>query len=298
MARNTKVAKRAAGKRVASKKKSPKKGKSKKSLVQSIAVVSSIDLSPQLKNAFEAELPSGVTPQYAPSSYDPGTLGTTVDGFNDPTNWGLIVTFGGVAPATAANAHATKVPWLMLVGGTPGLPDTPPGPTGKFFGGVNLDTYGHNADRIKHFGDKGIPPSQICLLYNHNSGCSTAEAGAWTGGTSVMAWTGANDSSLYGDAFNHKIPNGIKVVVISADPYFQATMSDLIVAAKHWRTSGAGRHVCYPLQEYGDTDTGSTSHGPSLVDAYARMGKKAKAVLRNGSPSTFTRLPPGNPNDH
>jgi hypothetical protein len=292
MARNTKVVKRAAGKRVATKKKSPKKGK--KSLVQSIAVVSSIDLSPQLKNAFEGELPSGVTPQYAPPSYDPGTLGATVGGFNDPTSWGLIITFGGVAPAAAANARATKVPWLMLVGGTPGLPNTP---GEKFFGGVNLDSYGHNAERIKHFTDNGKDASQVCLLYNPNSGCSTVEAAAWTGATPVKAWTGANDSSLYRNAFD-SIPSGVEVVVISADPYFQETMSDLIPEAKRWRRGGAGRHVCYPLQEYGDTDTGSTLHGPSLLDAYARMGKKAKAVLRNDSPSTFTRLPIGNPNDH
>jgi hypothetical protein len=311
--------KQAARKRPAAKKTAPKKTAKtpkKSALVQRIGVVTSIDLNlpldasgQTLRNAFENAINNpNVTIQYEPNppTYDINELVNAVNGFNDHNNFGLIVTFGGVGAATAASHHSTDVPWLMLVGGTLGLPDQP---SGKFFGGVNLDTFGQNQKRLSHFTNDPPPPhriplSQICLLYNPNSACSNAEAGGWTGAPAVRAWTGSNDRNKYPNAFG-SIPSSIRVVVISADPYFQETKDDLIAAANAWIAAGANRRVCYPLQEYSNTggghphpNPGHTLHGPSLMDAYQRMGRKARTVLQTGNRSTLTTLTIGNANDH
>jgi hypothetical protein len=312
MARRNKPGRKPARKHAAGKKTSPKKtaAKRKKALVASIGVVTSISLSQELKDAFENALAGAATTiSYEPNSpsYNPDAFRTAVQGFNDPAATGLIVTFGGVGTAAAAAHHATKVPWIMLVGGMLGLPSQP---SGKFFGGVNLDTYGQNEKRLRHFTDdpppaKRIPASQICLLYNPNSACSNDEAAAWSGAVTIPAWTGPNDKSQYSKVFSTKIPNTMRVVVISADPYFQETKDYLIDAANTWVTGGSRRRVCYPLQDYSNTGgahmpdpSGHSLHGPSLVAAYKTMGTKARTILLNGNRSTLTTLPIGNAVDH
>jgi hypothetical protein len=302
--------KQAARKRPAAKKTAPKKTAAKKKIHKksplrpSIGVVTSIALDQALRDAFEDGINNAnVTIQYEPNppSYDMNKLVDAVRGFNDPTRFGLIVTVGGVGAATAALNKATKVPWLALIGGTLGLPAQP---SGKFFGGVNLDSYGQNAARIGHLNGPShhIPSTAICLLYNPNSTCSATEVAEWQGVQAVPAWAGDNDANKYPQAFG-SIPNSIRVVVISADPYFQQTKEDLIKAANVWIDAGANRRVCYPLQEYANTGHTPphagrhTLHGPDLVKAYTKMGTKARNVLRTGRQSTLEKLSPGNPHD-
>jgi hypothetical protein len=88
-------------------------------------------------------------------------------------------------------------------------------------------------------------------------------------------------------------PASVKAIVMSADPFFQDTMDELIDAA-----NGTGRYICYPLQAYENTGGThlpthgkATLFGPSLVGAYKLLGQLASIVLNTGAPVDFVGVP-------
>ena len=290
--------KKIATKKPAKKAKGRKLTKRRVVIAQSIGVISSIKCEASFKKAFENALNNNltggatITPTYKCTlGYDEAPLGNAVKQFVR-AGVGLIVTFGGVVAFNAANkvAYNSATPFLSLVGGTPdqnGAQFPNPG-TGQFYGGVSLESYAGNADRIAHLYDKGYQPADICLLYNPNSVMAGAEIAAWTGGTTTPAagdGAGNNDSSNYPAVFAAiREP----AIVVSADPYFHHSRDDLIAAA-----NGSGKYVCYPLYNYRNkrgtnqpNHGHATLYGPKLEEAMSALGEMAAAVLNTGNPAT------------
>jgi hypothetical protein len=176
-----------------------------------------------------------------------------------------------------------SVPFISLAGGTAGFTDAP---GGSFLGGVCLDAYKHDTDRINHL-IKILSLSsadQVCLLYNgKNSAFVAPETIIFTykQNADLDQSNINNAANVYKEAFNNigtltddngNLP-GIEAVVVSADPFFTQTRDKLTTAAGNFPY-----HVCYPLKEYksGAKAEHSTIHAPksSLAALFSKNGTK------------------------
>jgi hypothetical protein len=267
----------------------------RKPIASGIGLISSINCTRPLKEAFEAG--SGITPTYKCNKGYRG-LSRAVDEFNGDGGVGLIVTVGGLIAYKAANSRSTK-PFVSLAGMIPSNPG------GLFKGLVNLQMYTFNPDRISYLGTKGFQSNHVYLFYNPNSATAQDETGGWTGATPPIEGTtpGDNDAGTYPAAFD-TITDQTAAVVISADPFFYDTRDKLIRAANRWvEAAGTNRYVCYPLQNYKNggpdpTSGKATLYGPTLEQAYGYLGQLGANVLRNPTgPVIIVQVPLGAPRD-
>lgn len=242
--------------------------------------------------------------------YEPKSLHNGVQVLNNDTKVGLIVTVGGLVSAQeAAKPTGATLPFISLVGGTPGHFPSPG--QGYFRGGVSLETFAHNPHRVAHLKGLGVPESKVCLLSNPNSHMAAAETAAWvlkgrgpviTAGASAGLGT-SNSAATYRPAFAAIAGAGMQAVVVSADPFFKETMDELIDAANSWVSEGKDRRVIYPLHDYANVSgkckpaRGHTFHGPLLEEAYELLGKMAASFLA-GQPTTLQTLGISAAHDH
>jgi len=215
----------------------------------------------------------------------------------------VIATTGGlVAYQAALSAPATK-PFVSLAAELPA-------PTGLFKGGVSLESYQSNKDRIGILTGLsfGFGLANIGLFYNPNSAMNPQELSNWSNlvGTANQAFPGGvnssgdNDANAYATDFGlTKIPATITALVISGDPFFQDTRAKLIAAANAWiaaGTAGTVRYICYPALAYqsgggiSPTPNRATLFGPDLPTAYSLLGQIAATVL-SGAGGSLIRLP-------
>jgi hypothetical protein len=280
-------------------------GRQKAATPTTIGVVSSIKFTGQ---TLQQNLESAVSnATFAPAKDQQGykegdltKLNKAVKDFNDRD---LIVTVGGFVAYTAAVNNATTN-FMSLTGG---IPTSPPS---NYKGGVSLESI--NTDpMIFNFLTTQNPiqlpphnflPTEIGLFYNRNAqmdwSTNPTEVNAWNslvGGATNQAFSGGrdghgnNDKSQYAHdlaAITAANPN-IKALAISADPYFQDTMEDLIQACNTWIAAGALRYVCYPLQDYNNSHTKPTKgnsalYGPDLDAAYQQLGQRVNLYLTQG----------------
>jgi hypothetical protein len=283
------------------------------SVTQGIGVLSSISFSgTRLADAFQKGLGSRETYINVQDNrgYDPQSLNHGVHTLNNDVKVGLIVTAGGLVSAqVAARKTGATLPFISLVGGTPGAFPSPG--QGYFRGGVSLETFAHNPHRVAHLKALGIPENEVCLLSNPNSYMAAAETAAWvSSGRGPVITAGAstglgasNSTATYRPAFAAIAAANMMAVVVSADPFFKETMDELIDAANSWIAGGQGRRICYPLHDYMNAagrckpTPGHTLHGPVLEDAYELLGKTAAAFLA-GQPTTLRALAIGAAHDH
>jgi hypothetical protein len=260
---------------------------------QGIGVLSSIAFTGTgLEAAFRKGLGAGVHMTVKDRcGYEPRALHNAVQALNNDIELGLIATVGGLIVAqAAASATGATLPYISLVGGTPGAFPSPG--QGYFRGGVSLETFAHNPHRVAYLrAQHGIPENKVCLLSNPNSYMSGVETAAWVAagrGPVIAAGAGngagtANDVQTYRPAFAKIEAAGMQAVVVSADPYFKDSMDELIAVANAWMAGGKGRRVCYPLNDYATGKVkpapGHTLHGPDLEDAYEVLGNMAANFL-------------------
>jgi hypothetical protein len=307
MANKRKPAKQAARKQSTAKKKAaPKERRGNKPprhniLAQGIGVVSSIAFT---GTDYETQFLQGAgvaAVQSSDGDYDHHRMATAVQGYNDDPNIGLIVSVGGLGTAMEVLANATK-PWIALIGAAPGT--FPSSQLTYFRGAVSVESYPYNTQRLQYLTQtKHIPLGNICLLFNPNSSCSAVETHDWPSAASppiAVGTYGSNDTTAFPAAFN-SIPLNVTVVVISGDPFFQDRKDDLITAANAWLSGSATRQfVVYPCKEYKNGTTKPTAnkricHGPSLKNAYNKLGQRAASVLAGGGGFNLDRQPIGNP---
>ena len=215
-------------------------------------------------------------------SYHKKRLQKDVRDFNKRGECKLVVTVGGLVAYESANAildaNADK-PFISLIGSNDPLEPTP-----RFWGGVSLESSAKNDARIIYLQGLGHAADKICLFQNLNSEMRTKEVMNWNGhkhvGHGGNNSNGENDNSDFSGDFA-RLPGDATAVVISADPYFLHTKDELIAAANNAKNAaGAFLHVCYPLQDYGNGNTTptpgkATLYGPTLKEAYYKLGKKA-----------------------
>jgi hypothetical protein len=272
---------------------------------QGVGVVSSIAFSgTKLADAFHRGLgrPEIYVTIKDNCGYAPRSLHNGIHALNNDVHVGLIVTAGGLIVAQeAARATGATLPFISLIGGTPGA--FPCVGQGYFRGGVSLETFAHNPHRVAHLKGLGIPEDKVCLLSNPNSFMSPTEMAAWVAagrGPVISAGaspgTGpANSVATYAPAFAAIEAAQMRAVVVSADPFFKDTMDDLIEAANHWLAGGEGRRIVYPLHDYQNQTgkcrpmRGHTLHGPDLFEAYELLGRTAAAFLA-GQPTSLHTL--------
>jgi hypothetical protein len=264
-----------------------------------IAVISTIKFnSTSLKKAFEAGLKGATHKVVEKVGFVRNDMDQAVLGLDDLQKYDLIVTVGGLALAIAALnilKSAGDVPFISLVGGK--VADTFPGKiTKNFWGGVLLNTFGHNDDRVFHLtGDDNMgmhkfPASDICLLVNPHSGCYAEETANWPPQCGKIYEAGTKDE-IKSKLMDFK-SSGSLAIIISADPFFQDNMDTLIPAANE-----TDKHVCYPLQDYAMNGSQKllakkhTLHGPSLVAAYTLLGEKAGKVMSDEGARVITPVP-------
>jgi hypothetical protein len=270
-----------------------------------ISVISAISATPALKDSFNNGVnDSNVQVHFVPNQgYKKNNISKLKTAVQNANSADLIATAGGLAAYEAASSEAT-ISFVSVTG------EVPSGPPDHFKGGVSLESSPSNSLRVSFLKtDFNFTVPEIGLFYNPNS-YMTDEVDNWNNlvGTTNQTFPGGNDSngnndkSAYATDFTAaKIPSAIKALVISADPFFQDTKEQLIIAANAWiaaAPSGVNRYVCYPTQEYANkngtrpTAGRTTLFGPELANAYNLLGQVAKIALNaaSGSPPLILRI--------
>jgi hypothetical protein len=214
---------------------------------------------------------------------DGSPLKKAVEALNKNIDVGLIVTVGGLASAIAAYLYSTK-PFLSIFGGTttefPGN-----SAAGKFYGGVNLQTFPNNAERVGHLHDDlGYQPEQIALLLNPDAAMYKHEKKEWNDSANRGTIYEANDLLGMTTAFSNFTNNlNENAMIISPDSFFQDNKGALLELAK-----ASNKYLCYPFHTY-DNDHGKhkprkpyTKHGPFLGTEYYNLGAMAGKVVSDG----------------
>jgi len=268
--------------------KTQKKATGKKRLVGDyIGVVSTIRIDQEFRNRFKAEVVASIPSmdvKYKPNlSYDKLKLTKEIKKFNSDPKCALIVTVGGLVAYEAANSFLNDTGdknFVSLIGGKPTNQGT------HFYGGVSLESYDSNDDRIAHLAGKGYNSSDICLFHNLNSEMRTKEINKWKGDANPVHGgndkDGKNDKTTLTADFS-KITK--PAVIVSADPFFLDSKDELIRAANN-----SGKYVCYPLQDYASagalqpTPNRATLFGPDLKEAYKQLGQQAARAITAKAP--------------
>ncbi len=216
--------------------------------------------------------------------YDAKDSARAVAELNTEGRVGLIVTVGGLTTAVAALNYSPNLtkPFVSLIGDT--IPEFPGTIKDWFFGGMNLENFRRNPDRISRLADRGFQPGQICLLCNPKSATTPYETREWGGGRIYYA----ENLAQIQDAFTLFQRDGtLGAMIISSDGFFQDSKDSIKEAADQ-----SGKVVCYPLQIYSEGGRPlprrrSRRHGPMLATAYFHLGEKAALVISSGTQSTL-----------
>jgi hypothetical protein len=258
-----------------------------------LGIISNISFTNPLKKGFDDGLHSAATYDVTDNiMYDPAKLATAVSTYDNAGTYDLIVTLGGLVAAEYALNNVRSVPFISLFGGRLyGFTGTL---TGQFYGGVALETFDFNNERMRHLkGHHKFNESLVCLLINPNSGCYKEELRNWRFPGPIIR---ASNNQEIKDAFSN-IDKSFKAMVVSADPIFTANMNDLVDAANN-----TGLHMCYPFQEYSNASKKPnkgkhTLHGPSLVEAHTALGEMAEWIVNNNKPASVAAVSTGTPQD-
>ena len=242
-------------------------------------------------------------------------LAAAIQECNNTPKKDLIVTCGGSISYDAAKVATNNIPFVSLLGVAPDSPPT------LFKGGVLLDSIAANRDRLTLLTQPNSLPgglqflkSEVGLFCNKSSSMHQAEMDNWNmlvgkpqGNMSQIILggndgTGANSSSSYANDFTQATAKLLKALVVSADPFFGDTKTDLIVAANKWINDGTtlqppqARYICYAGLGYANLSESpgnqpkkgsSTLFGPKLEDAYYLLGVVAGAALKIGAGDTL-----------
>ena len=231
----------------------------------------------------------------------------------------FIATIGGLFVNADISDGTNQVPFVSLVGKSP-APNTI---DSMCRGGVSLESWPSNAQRVQFLTAKGVARTQICLYRDDgthsqgtavnpaNPGVLQDELNNWTqpaanGGLGLTLVKTASDN--IGNDFQ-ALPAGpapTLAVVISASPYFLDNRDALVTAANHWLqngVAGATRYVVYPLQIYDEGNNPrirsfangkSILIGPDFRKACRLLGSLARAFNdggAGGAGAQFLKMP-------
>jgi hypothetical protein len=240
------------------------------------------------QRAFERGL--GSTPLYLNPEerlgYSAASFNAALARLNNIAQLNLIIAIGGIVAELPATANMRKNTISLVGGAIQGSAN----PGGRFHGRINLESFHTNPARFNHLRTTfGIQRQEICLLANPNSAMASTEHG---GGFGQVVHAPIDETTTMQQALTAYtralagIDQNRRAVIVSADPWFTQTRAALVQAANNWAVEG--KRVCYPLQEYGDASPNrgrTTLYGPSLDDAYFKLGQLAANLINPANPA-------------
>jgi hypothetical protein len=256
-----------------------------------IGVMSSVPYESSFKNALEPNVPgvAFITPQD-----DATDLKQVVRNLNNKVD--CIVTLGGFIAYAAAARYSTK-PFFSVAG------EVPNPVAAKCWGGVSLESWTYNKDRVKYLIQQGYnTKGAISLYYNPNSRIARDEVNDWKNnlypnyrtaqGENVLVKnpikamkTSTNDDGDF-DSTGNNINS--TAVIVSPDPFFHKKHNPLVSKLN----TVANLYVCYPLQNYGDSHPNGGSavlYGPKLEEAITRLAGVITSALAAGKAMPFSK---------
>jgi hypothetical protein len=268
------------------------------SAAEKVGLLSSIPLSPELIAAFAA----GVGQTIEPSDQEMA-VGYKRNNIKAKKNVlkgrgiKVVATVGGLVVFKALNDEtgATMPPYVSLVG------RVPTGDLGNCRGGVSLESYRLNRARKDYL--KALPggvhtDATIFLLTNNNSAMNPEQKAEWASDPTFLEsyvgdGAGNNDATKFAwDFFGQgqnppKVPNTATAIIVSDDPFFQASRLELITQANLWLAQSAQRQIVYPSKMYEmealPAPNQSTLIGPDLARAYQLLGILAYRLVTDKS---------------
>jgi putative ABC transport system substrate-binding protein len=192
----------------------------------------------------------------------------------------LIAATGGIRSAQVARDATSSIPVLFISGTNPvqiGLVASMSRP-GRNLTGVSLDSSDLVPKRLEVLRDGKLLPegAKIALLASSGPYAPASEEKfAREQGLIIIKVNRQNELAR---EFTAAVEQGARALLVSADPlYFNAR--DLIVelAARH------GLPAVYPGREYALAG-GLMSYGPSIPDAYRKIGIYAGLILKGAKP--------------
>jgi hypothetical protein len=271
-------------------------------------LLSTITITDDQIAAFQYGFGSNIQKKRDNLGYAPAKIRQEKKNLKNTDRCNVIAVTGGRAAFDAIVTETDNPPFVCLVGETPDFNNL-----GNCVGGISLDSWKSNAARVAYLTAKlGCNVNQVGLYYNPNSGLSAHETQNWdkinppaavssarpfsgAGGVGTAAPT--NNAAQFAVDFapGGNFFQGLRAIIISADPFFQTNKDLLIQAANNWLNPDATRYVCYPLQDYQNengsnhpTPNRSTLYGPNLITAYNILGFLTKSAIENNSAGFFT----------
>jgi putative tryptophan/tyrosine transport system substrate-binding protein len=197
----------------------------------------------------------------------------------------LIVATGGMMSARAAKAATTTLPVLFLIGMDPvkaGLVASMNRP-GSNVTGIAMQTSAILDKRLQLLRDLAPKSETIALLVNPDTAGVQIEIEdivqvTTDRGLQPVVLRAASDQD-FASAFDAAAVQGVKALLVSADPFFTNRRGQLIKLAGQYSLPTA-----YPWREYVESG-GLMSYGPNLVAAYRQVGRHAGRILKGVVPS-------------
>jgi len=272
-------------------------------------LLSTITITDDQRAAFQYGFGSNNHTKKDKLGYAPGDIRQGKKYLKNTDRCNVIAVTGGRAAFDAILGEADNPPFVCLIGETPDFSNL-----GNCAGGISLNTWQSNGAKLDYLtGKLSCARSQVGLYYNPNSGVSGHEVQYWNnvlnppvgGVSSARPFSGAggigtatptNNPAGFATDFNPAgtLFQGLRAIIISADPFFQDNKDTLIDAVNKWLIPDASRYVCYPLQEYQNqngskqpTASRSTLYGPDLTTAYNVLGFLAKSAIENNTAGFF-----------
>jgi hypothetical protein len=275
----------------------------------SIGVLSSIPCDQSFKDFLQDQINANVAAANTFTYKDDNTTIALLDkailDFNagHPVAVSWIITLGGriaydrMVAATSNNTNT--LPFVSLLGAAPANPPN------LCHGGVSLESYQHNADRVDYLVQQnGFGPDTISLFYNQYSPLQQDEINHWNNviratypnlGNPVQAFQGAAPTA---NDYATTVPNiPTQHVTVSADPFFHKTKGRLVAAF-----NGTNKYVCYPLHNYENANPHPNANFATLLGSTLEFAIKVLGVVAalaiNGHPiNTFIKDPVGKAKD-
>src|SRR5260221_450403 len=206
----------------------------------------------------------------------------------------VIETHGGMASALAAKAATSTIPIVFITGGDvvgSGLVASVNRP-GSNATGVNLFTQAVEGKKLELIAK--LVPTAATVVFLTKPNNPTVSAGKITEMQEAARAVGpqlqglnASTAADFGPAFATLVQQRAGLLVVGADPFFDETGRDQIIAL----AAGHGVPAIYSFREAAAAG-GLMSYGPSLADAERQRGLYTGRILKGENPADLPVVQP------
>lgn len=198
----------------------------------------------------------------------------------------LIAATGGIRSAQAAKEATSTIPVLFISGVNPvdlGLVSSINRP-GHNLTGVNLDTTHLISKRLEMLHEFVPADTKIAVLASPGRFSPEAEAKFYI--EQRMVAIPVNPDGELEDAFKTAVEQDARALLVAADPFYFNRRDRIAALAARYKIP-----ALYPGREYAVAG-GLLSYGPSVPDAYRRIGIYAGRILHGAKPEELPVISP------